>query len=153
VEAHARRVAADSGFALDADIPPSARDLRLDGEAEAQVYRIVQEAFTNVRKHAAARRVRLSMAVAGGWLAMTIDDDGRGLAAEAPATDVPHYGLRTMHERAAAIGGTLEVRDGWRGGVVVSLSVPLDGHERESATPAPEPPAAAASATPGPVAS
>ncbi len=152
VEAHARRVANDSGFALDADIPPSARDLRLDGEAESQVYRIVQEAFTNVRKHAAARRVRLSMAVADGRLAMTIDDDGRGLAAEAPSTDVPHYGLRTMHERAAEIGGTLVIRDGWRGGVVVSLSIPLDANQRAAAPPAAETPAATARTTPGPVA-
>jgi signal transduction histidine kinase len=132
IEAHARRVAADSGFVVDADIPPESRDLRLDPDAEAQVYRIVQEALTNIRKHAGARRVRLSMALADGCLTMKIDDDGRGLAGGTPPSDVPRYGLRSMHERAAAIGATLDVRDGWRGGVVVSLAVPLGGHERPS---------------------
>ena len=139
VEAHARRVAADSGFALDADIPSSLRDLRLDGETEAQVYRIVQEAFTNVRKHAAARRVRLTLAVDDGRLAISIDDDGRGLSADPPASDVPRYGLRSMHERAQAIGATLDIANGWRGGVVVSLSVPLAGHERGALPPSPTP--------------
>ena len=135
VEAHARRVAADSGFALDADIPAASRDLRLDGDTEAQVYRIVQEAFTNVRKHAAARRVRLSMAVDDGRLALAIDDDGRGLAPDPPTSEVPRYGLRSMHERAQTIGATLEIRNGWRGGVLVSLTLPLAGHEREGWSP------------------
>ncbi len=149
VEAHARRVAADSGFALDADIPASSRDLRLDGETEAQVYRIVQEAFTNVRKHAAARRVRLSMAVDDGRLAISIDDDGRGLTADPHTSDVPRYGLRSMHERAQAIGATLDIGNGWRGGVVVSLSVPLAGHERGAVPPAPMAPGTPAAAPSG----
>ena len=149
VEAHARRVAADSGFALDADIPASSRDLRLDAETEAQIYRIVQEAFTNVRKHAAARRVRLSMAVDDGRLALAIDDDGRGLTPDPPMSDVPRYGLRSMHERAQAIGATIEIRNGWRGGVLVSLTVPLAGHERESAPPTPMPPGTPAAAPSG----
>ena len=82
-----------------------------------QVYRIVQEALTNVRKHAAAQP------------GPGVDGDRRRLAggsgsrttaaawqrADAPA-DVPHYGLRSMRERAAAIGATLELRDGPGGG-------------------------------------
>lgn len=133
IEAHARRVAADSGFVLDLDIAPELRGLRLDADAEAQVYRIVQEALTNVRKHAAARRVRVSIAAAGGRLVLGIDDDGRGLGSGSSGDDVPRYGLRSMHERAAAIGATLEVRNGWRGGVLVSLSLPLEGHVRSQA--------------------
>jgi len=133
VEAYARRVAADSRFALDVDIAVEARDLRLDAETEAQAYRIVQEALTNVRKHAAARRVRVSMGVAGDRLDLRVDDDGRGLAAGSTAGDVPGYGLRSMHERAASIGAVLDVRDGWRGGVVVAVSLPLAGHVRPAA--------------------
>ncbi len=125
VEAHARRVATDSGFALDVDIPAEVRDLRLASDVEAQVYRIVQEALTNIRKHASAHRVRVSMALADGRLTLAIDDDGRGLGTAASGAEVPRYGLRSMHERAASIGATLEVRDGWRGGVVVTLVLPL----------------------------
>jgi signal transduction histidine kinase len=130
VQAYAQRVAADSPFVLDLDITDGVRDLRLDGEAEAQVYRIVQEALTNVRKHAAARRVRVSMVVARGQLDVQIDDDGRGFGPQATTGEVARYGLRSMHERAAAIGATLDVRPGWRGGVVVILHLPLAGHVR-----------------------
>jgi len=129
IEAHARRVAADSGFVVDADIPPGPRDLRLDPDSAAQVYRIVQEALTNIRKHAGARRVRLSMALADGRLTLGIEDDGRGLARATPPADVPRYGLRSMRERAEAIGATLHVGDGSRGGVAVRLSVPLPEHD------------------------
>ena len=129
IEAHARRVAADSGFVLECSIPPDARDLRLDPETEGQVYRIVQEALTNVRKHAAARRVRVSMAVAHDRVVLRIEDDGRGISAiDAPA-GVPHYGLRSMRERAAAIGAELNIADGPRGGTLVTLDMPLAGHE------------------------
>ena len=131
--AYAQRVAADSPFALDLDITDETRDLRLDPEAEAQVYRIVQEALTNVRKHASARRVRMAMVVAGGQLDVQIDDDGRGFGPQATTGDVARYGLRSMHERAAAIGATLDVRPGWRGGVVVALRLPLAGHLRPGA--------------------
>ena len=131
--AYAQRVAADSPFALDLDITDETRDLRLDAEAEAQVYRIVQEALTNVRKHASARRVRMAMVVAGGQLDVRIDDDGRGFGPQATTGDVARYGLRSMHERAAAIGATLDVRPGWRGGVVVALRLPLAGHLRPGA--------------------
>ena len=129
-QAYAQRVAADALFALDVDITDETRDLRLDAEAEAQVYRIVQEALTNVRKHASARRVRMSMAVAGDQLDVQIDDDGRGFGPHAATGDVARYGLRSMHERAAAIGATLDVRPGWRGGVLVALHLPLAGHVR-----------------------
>ena len=72
--AHARRVAEASRFALELAVDPEAAGLRLDPDAETNIYRIVQEALTNVRKHAAARRVRLVVRVAGG----TLHGDGRG---------------------------------------------------------------------------
>jgi signal transduction histidine kinase len=135
VEGYARRVAADSRFVLDVDISSEARGLRLDVETEAQAYRIVQEALTNVRKHASARRVRVSMSVVGDRLELLVDDDGRGLTAGFTADDVGRYGLRSMRERAAAVGATLDVRGGERGGVVVRVSLPLAGHVRSSAPP------------------
>jgi signal transduction histidine kinase len=133
VEARARRVAEDSHFVLDASIPADVRDLRLDPDAEANVYRVVQEALTNVRKHAVARRVRLAMTIGGGCLELRIEDDGRGLAASASSADVPRYGLRSMHERAAAIGASLEVQDRPAGGVAVAMSIPLASHVRDLA--------------------
>ncbi len=129
IESHALRVAADSQFALELSIPPEVRDLRLDAETEGQVYRIVQEALTNVRKHAGARVVRVSMAVADGRLTLHIEDDGRGLGAIDTPSGVPHYGLRSMRERAAAIDAQLDIADAPRGGTQVTLEMPLAGHE------------------------
>jgi signal transduction histidine kinase len=146
VEAHARRAAQSSHFVLELAISPEARDIRLEPGTEAQLYRIVQEALTNVRKHAAADRARLSMEVDGGRLQLRIEDDGRGLHADAAPADVPHYGLRSMRERAAEIGATLEVADQPEGGVRVSLALDLSGHTRGVPT-APEPAGPAPTAT------
>ena len=129
------------------DIPPEARDLRLDAETEAQVYRIVQEALTNVRKHAAAQRVRVSMAVAGGQLDVRIEDDGRGLAAADAPADVP---LRAAVDARAGGGDRRHARrprPAGGGGIVVALDLPLAGHVRTAGRrrrPAPTPAAVAA---------
>ncbi len=86
-------------------------------------YRIVQEALTNVRKHAgpgAAVTVRVS--AADGELAIEVGDDGRGAAA---ASDGRGLGLVGMRERAAVHGGTLEAGPVTGGGFAVSARLPL----------------------------
>jgi signal transduction histidine kinase len=129
VAAYAERAAGASAFALEVAIDPAVRDMRLAPDAEAHVYRIVQESLTNVRKHAAASRVRVAMSIDEGTLALVVEDDGRGIRA-LPGGDVPHYGLHALHERAAAIGGTLQLGPGATGrGTRVSLHMPLAGHE------------------------
>ena len=127
---HARRVAEASRFVLEVAVDPESAGLRLDPDAEAHVYRIVQEALTNVRKHAGAGRVRLGARVAGDLLLVTVDDDGRGLGAAAMAREMPGYGLRSMRERAARIGATVGVTNRPGGGVSVRLAMPLAGHGR-----------------------
>ena len=106
--AYAARSAAASSFVLEADIPGPVLDLRLDPAAEAHLYRIVQEALTNVRKHASAGRVWISMRIGGGALQIRVEDDGRGMPA-AQAGSPAHYGIRSMRERATAIGASLEL--------------------------------------------
>ena len=129
VEAHARRVGEASSFAVDLAIDPATRDLRIGRDAEAQVYRIVQEALTNVRKHAAAQRVRIAMRFVDGALDLRVEDDGRGLGTGAARSGMPHYGLQSMRERAAGIGGRLEIGDRPGGGAAVHLVLPLGGHD------------------------
>jgi signal transduction histidine kinase len=70
--------------------------------------RIVQEALTNVRKHAVARRVVIRLANEDGGLSITIEDDGRGFdpLAEPSPSDWPHFGRETIRQRASAIGAT-----------------------------------------------
>ena len=144
--AHARRVAEASRFALEIAIDPEAEALRLDPDAEANLYRIVQEALTNVRKHATARRVRLTAEITGGLLRVSVADDGRGLPAGAASSDKPGYGLRAMRERAARIGARFQVMGNVGGGTLVRVELPLAGHEPEG-EPSTQPPASSATAT------
>ena len=91
----------------------------LDDACELVVFRVAQEALTNVARHAGAGTVSLGLALRGDHLVLTVADDGRGIPPGATGT-----GIRGMQERAALVGGTLEVarRDG---GTVVTLDVPL----------------------------
>ena len=154
VAAHAGRVAAESRFALEVAIDGEVATLRLDPVAEANLYRIAQEALTNVRKHARARRVRLAMAIEHGRLRLTVEDDGVGLGAPDLPKDKPGYGLRAIHERATAIGADADITNRPAGGVRVRVSLPLGDHVRPSvgsaAVPTIHPPSAPVPAAPDP---
>jgi two-component system nitrate/nitrite sensor histidine kinase NarX len=94
--------------------------------AAVQVTRIVQEALTNVRKHAAAGAVRVTLTVQGGALVVAIVDDGRGFDVGAvQAAAGARFGLETMRERVESVGGALEVTSRPGGGTTVTVTVPL----------------------------
>jgi len=95
--------------------------LPLSPEAEVQALHVVQEALSNVRKHAGARHVSVDME-RGPVFRFRICDDGRGFDAdaEAPAT---HVGLRIMRERARRIGATLSVKSRPGAGTEVLLEL------------------------------
>jgi signal transduction histidine kinase len=101
-------------------------------EVEAQAFRIVQEALTNVRKHAAAQRVAVNMELSHDSLLISVIDDGSGIepgsdpASPAPAV-WPHYGLTAMRERASAIGAQITVESQPGTGTTVRLAVPIAG--------------------------
>jgi signal transduction histidine kinase len=125
IEAYAERFAEASKLAVTVAASDAARGLELAKDAEAQVFRIVQEALTNVRKHASARRVEISVVVEGDRLVVTLADDGRGFEAVSSGdADWPHYGLQAMRERAVAIGGSIDWTAGTDAGAVVRLVVP-----------------------------
>jgi PAS domain S-box-containing protein len=93
----------------------------LSGQAGLEVARIVQEALTNVRRHSGAERATVTLGTAGDEAWVEIKDDGRGFEPEGSTG----MGLTGMRERAAALGGKLEV-EGERGvGTRVRLSVAL----------------------------
>nr|NLI50163.1 sensor histidine kinase [Propionibacterium sp.] len=98
----------------------------LSADAVAHVARIVSEALANVRKHADARRVGVRFEHRAGALVATVEDDGRGLAAN-PPPDAEGFGLLTMRERAELAGGVLEVGPRPGGGTRVRLTLPAEG--------------------------
>jgi signal transduction histidine kinase len=125
IRAHAIGVAESAKLAVRVEAGPEVEAARLDPDVETQAFRIVAEALTNVRKHAGARRVTIDLRVADDRLTVTVRDDGRGFGAGGPADGRAHYGLRSMTERAAGIGGTLDWEDDPRGGAVVRLVAPF----------------------------
>ncbi len=99
---------------------------RLPSEVELVLYRIVQEALSNVAKHASASRVEARLTRSGRALRMQIEDDGCGFDAEAAkGSRSSGLGLFGMEERLALIGGTLGVESAPGSGTRVSAEVPL----------------------------
>jgi two-component system sensor histidine kinase UhpB len=113
------RLSAQAGLEIDArldsHLPPLTR------EEELVIYRVAQEALTNVVRHAGAERSELVLERAPDRLTLRVADDGRGFEGDSEASG----GIRGMHERAALIHADLRVgrRDG--GGTEVVLHVPL----------------------------
>ena len=104
----------------------SSRMGRLPPEVELVLYRIVQEALTNVAKHAKASRVEARLTRSGRTLRMLIEDDGCGFDVEATkGSRESGLGLFGMEERLALIGGTLKVDSAVGRGTRVSAEVPL----------------------------
>jgi len=115
----AKRLGIDCSFACDAE------DIELDPEAATTVFRIFQEALTNVSRHAQAKAVRVDLSLGDGdQLLLSIVDDGRGIADGDPDRR-GSYGIRNMRERAQSLGGALRIGRGPAGGTEVELCVPL----------------------------
>jgi signal transduction histidine kinase len=95
---------------------------RLPAEIETALYRIVQEALTNVVKHAHARHVSIVVTRKDGGVAALIEDDGRGFD---PGTDDDGLGLVGMRERVSLLGGRLAVESAAGSGTTVVAEVPL----------------------------
>ena len=91
------------------------RDMgRFAPEVEASVYRIAQEALNNVAKHARARSVNVLLEQSEANLVLVVEDDGVGL--QPSGREETMIGLTGMRERAAAVGGTLELEPTPNGG-------------------------------------
>lgn len=115
----------EAGFALTAE---SEGDLEtLPAFADATAFRIIQEALTNVLRHAQPGSVTVSVKRAATALAIVIADSGPALAGGEPA--VQGHGIPGMRERAAAIGGTVEAGPTRSGGWRVSALLPLSGRD------------------------
>ncbi|MFD0666707.1 type IV pili methyl-accepting chemotaxis transducer N-terminal domain-containing protein [Ramlibacter sp. MAHUQ-53] len=96
--------------------------LPLAQDVQIQVLHVLQEALSNVRKHAQARRVTIEIHKGDRWR-FVVADDGRGFDAAAERTQM-HVGLKIMQERAAHIGATVAIDSRPGEGTRVSLAVP-----------------------------
>jgi two-component system sensor histidine kinase DegS len=97
----------------------------LSKDEELQTFRIIQEALQNIQKHARATQVTVQMATEGEAVVVTIQDNGRGFVPQQnEITTLSGAGLRGMKERAAAVGGELEVSSIPGTGTTIRFSLP-----------------------------
>jgi two-component system NarL family sensor kinase len=99
----------------------------LPSRVEVGLYRIAQEALTNIAQHADARRVTLSLVMTPAQVRLRVEDDGRGF--ELPQVPTGRYGLIGLNERAKLLGGTLELESSPGVGTRVEVLVPMRGAE------------------------
>jgi signal transduction histidine kinase len=134
LEALARRAQAVDNVTVHTQIELASYhdEQRLDPELESTIYRVVQEALTNVGRHSGASQALVRVIETEGALRAIVSDDGSGLGGagertrDAGASDSGGgFGMAGMRERAELVGGELELRTSPSGGVTVQLTVPL----------------------------
>jgi signal transduction histidine kinase len=122
IEAEASRFEQRTGIECELSLPGET-ELRIKGAAVTVIYRIVQEALTNVSRHANATRVELRLRQRSDELLLEIRDDGRGITA-GEVRDPFSLGLIGMRERAALAGGTVHFEGVTGRGTIVSVRIP-----------------------------
>jgi signal transduction histidine kinase len=108
---------------ISVDVQSNVGDLRLPPDTETALYRIVQEAFTNVLKHAAASRVSVRLDRGEAGVTLVVHDDGRGFDPEGIREG--SLGLVGMRERVALLGGRLTIESSEDAGTMLKAEVPL----------------------------
>lgn len=136
LQALARRAQAIDALEIHTQIDLSALngdgDGRLDAELESTVYRVIQEALTNVSKHAKATSATIAVSVANGVMNASVADDGQGMQDAArqrsPEEELTGgFGMSGMRERAELVGGELSFESRPGQGTTMRLTVPLAG--------------------------
>lgn len=123
LEWYTGQVARRSGLCCHCTIGDDVAAMVPDGELATMLFRVVQEALTNVQRHAQAGRVDVAVRHDGRTLEVTVADDGRG-----PAGQVKEdaWGIRGMRERARRFGGELSIGARQGGGTLLALRVPWE---------------------------
>jgi len=128
LQEYVRRFGELSGLHAELIVERDAAIYGLSPVTELHLIRIIQEALTNVRKHAMAQRAWVRFSEQDGVLTVSVSDDGLGFDPSTPHGGAwPRFGLQTMRERAEAIGGSFAVRSRNGAGTEVVVCLPLHG--------------------------
>jgi signal transduction histidine kinase len=132
-EEYVERFRRQSGVAAALVVRPSWDDGALPATAKVQSLRIIQEALTNARKHANASHVGVILEKRNNAALIQVKDDGCGfMLSRLLRPDFSRYGLRTMRERAQAVGGTLRIESAPGQGTCIKATLPLIEQEHSS---------------------
>ncbi|HEU4702951.1 MAG TPA: GAF domain-containing sensor histidine kinase, partial [Conexibacter sp.] len=124
IESLASRVAAVEGLEVETEVTLGTDDERLSPELETAVYRLVQEALTNVIKHAHARSVAIEIVAHDGHVDIAVRDDGAGFDTTLPREG---FGITGMRERVGLADGTLAIASALGEGTTVSARLLCSG--------------------------
>jgi signal transduction histidine kinase len=130
LEEYASQYAESSKLAVRFTATPEAVRAPMSAAAQSEVFSIAREALTNVRKHARAQRVAVSLDLDENVFVLRISDDGVGFEADLLSVGPerwPHFGLAGMRERAESIGGAISWHSASARGTEVELRVPVGG--------------------------
>jgi signal transduction histidine kinase len=122
IESEARVFEERTGIECELSVPDELREV--DSITSAAIYRIFQEALTNVARHSNASRVEIRVRERSGELFLEIRDDGRGIVSE-EIEDPASFGLAGIRERADMLGGTALIEGIPGRGTIVSVRIPL----------------------------
>lgn len=146
LRAYCQDMLAHYGLRVQLSLPDTLRTVELLPQVEAQLLRVVQEALTNVRKHAGVQTARIIVTLHPDEVQALIADDGVGFAPDyhgdrqPPKSDAtedasPHFGLDIMRERIVAVGGAFEVRSTPGAGTQLIVRAPRRTAIADSAQP------------------
>jgi signal transduction histidine kinase len=110
-----------------AEVHVTGHAVRIDADVDAALFRVTQEALSNVAKHAGASKVRVTLTYLGDTVLLDVVDDGTGIDTEARAWDPENpngYGIIGMQQRLERVGGTLTVESMPGAGTTVNAAVP-----------------------------
>jgi signal transduction histidine kinase len=108
---------------IECEVSVTPQDISLSGESSVTIFRIFQEALTNVIRHAQATKVTATLEATNGQIVLTIRDNGKGIDKD-EASKAGAFGLMGIRERARSLGGTMEVA-GIRGsGTTLTVTIP-----------------------------
>jgi PAS domain S-box-containing protein len=114
------------GTEIDLTLPGDLLAISFAPAAEVQLLRIVQEAFANIRKHAMAKHVQVSLTKEPGCMLLRIEDDGVGFDPDKLPASPEAFGLGIMYQRAAEVGGRVVVKSAPGKGTQVIIQVPVN---------------------------
>lgn len=101
------------------------KEIRLSSSMEAAIYRLLQEALSNVHKHAEASRVSIVLSYMNDKLQISVNDNGKGFKRKPDNDDQAHYGIIGMYERVDLLEGTIDIQSEPGKGTGIKIQIPL----------------------------